>query len=140
MLGSGPVAIIFASMGMFDLYEPYPVIGCPYCGTQLAEWQGKDGPCALFFWRQGMVAPLRHQVDEECRLPTSKMEQFRLPMKFRFYSRDIKCRFCPVYAVGQTKDQMWVSTTFFLLSDAPYHEMVDLNEDRSLSPHLWRRQ
>jgi hypothetical protein len=43
---------------MFDYYEPVPVLTCPKCGAELREWQGKDGPCALFVWRQHEPNPV----------------------------------------------------------------------------------
>ena len=126
-------------MGMFDHYEPDPAVVCPYCGTELGDWQGKDGPCLLLVWRQGLAAPLGQAMDEESQLPNSGLQQFRLPVEFWFRFGDAKCRFCPVHVVGHTQNQIWATTTVIVPSDAPYHEVVDLNENRAFSPHLWRR-
>lgn len=43
-------------MGMFDYYEPVPVLVCR-CGKPLDGWQGKDALCELFTWTQGKLEP-----------------------------------------------------------------------------------
>ena len=53
------------AMGMFDYYEPDPALACPVCRAPLAGWQGKDGPCALLVWRQGVASPVDQAVPEE---------------------------------------------------------------------------
>jgi len=58
---------MIAKMGMLDWYRPVPDLACPVCGTPLREWQGKEGPCGLFVWQQGEIAPIDQVVDEECR-------------------------------------------------------------------------
>jgi hypothetical protein len=126
-------------MGMFDEFAPTPAVECPYCGTTLIGWQGKDGPCALFVWRQGLAAPLEQMIDDDCRLPADKMAKVRLPERFRFGHPTAGCRYCPVAGIGRTENGVWVETTLILLSDAPYCEQVDLNDGHEFSPHSWRR-
>jgi hypothetical protein len=123
-------------MGMFDEYEPWPPVRCPYCDKKLDRWQGKDGPCALFIWRQGLAAPVGQHGDPS--LPDERIADYRLPAEFGF-QLVAGCRFCPLYGVGRTENGVWISTTFILHSDAPFHEQVDLNSDHSFSPHSWTR-
>ncbi len=96
-------------MGMFDYYEPNPPLLCPVCRTALMEWQGKDGPCWLFLWRQGYPAPTEQRVDAESGIAIEGMEQERLPDEFLIYSYDCDCP-SPVEAVGKTHEGVWAST------------------------------
>jgi len=80
-------------MGLFDYYEPSGPCDCPVCGTHLSEWQGKDGECALFVWRQGIAAPVEQRVDDDIACLPAVREQERLPTKFLIYSYDCDCPF-----------------------------------------------
>lgn len=71
---------------MFDYYKPRPDIACPFCGKKLADWQGKDGPCALLVWTQGVAAPVDQAVSEDARLGPEALAQFRLPNSFMIYT------------------------------------------------------
>ena len=95
-------------MGMFDHYRPKPEIACPVCGASQLEWQGKDGPCALFVWEQGQIAPVDQMASDDCKLPPEKREAWRLPARFEIYAR---CR-CPTFlaAVGVTERGVWTRT------------------------------
>jgi hypothetical protein len=96
-------------MGMFDLYQPRERIRCPECSTDLVEWQGKDGPCGLFLWKEGHPAPISQDVDEEIRLTDAMREQLRLPRAFTIYSYDCP-RHQPIDASCEAPDGVWVST------------------------------
>ena len=96
-------------MGMFDWYEPTPDLTCPHCGATLKEWQGKDGPCALFVWRQGERHPVDQRVDEEVRLPPDKMGRFELPPWFIIYSFCCNQDF-PVEAICEGTRGAWTTT------------------------------
>lgn len=98
------------NMGMFDYYKPVPDLRCPICDGPLTEWQGKDGSCALFVWRQGFAAPTDQNVDDECRSDEEQITRARLPAGFYISSDDCGCsRF--IEAIGQTSDGVWVTTT-----------------------------
>ena len=73
-------------MGLFDYYQPRPEIACPFCGKELTDWQGKDGPCALFVWRQGVVAPIDQPVSDDARLDPETMARITLPTSFMIYA------------------------------------------------------
>ena len=94
-------------MGMFDYYEPKPAISCSACGHTPPAWQGKDGPCGSFVWRQGFAAPVRQEADEDCRLKPEKLAAKRLPKRFVFYPAEVNCRHCPSYAIGETEGGVW---------------------------------
>jgi hypothetical protein len=64
---------------MFDEYEPTPAIRCSACGGEVRDWQGKDGPCLLLIWRQGVAAPLGQRSDPEWHVA---IEHLRLPAEF----------------------------------------------------------
>jgi hypothetical protein len=70
-------------MGMFDWYLPETEIACPSCGETPDGWQGKDGPCALFVWRQGEGCPIAQRADEP--LDEVSFQSFCLPERFNFY-------------------------------------------------------
>jgi hypothetical protein len=69
-------------VGMFDTYQPLPVIPCVWCGHEVSTWQGKDGPNLLVVWRQGEPHPIDHPVDEECRLDPASLAELALPPEF----------------------------------------------------------
>jgi hypothetical protein len=84
-------------MGMFDTYFPRPPLSCPRCGAQLDDFQGKDGPRALFVWLQGVAAPSDQATDDDCKLPVEQREAFRLPAQRSFsvaalFARSASCR------------------------------------------------
>jgi hypothetical protein len=80
-------------MGMFDYYEPEPALSCPVCGTQLAGWQGKDGPCALLMWRQGCAAPIDQAVPDDTKGEPAVISSLRLPGEFEIYTQCCGGRF-----------------------------------------------
>jgi len=97
-------------MGMFDLYEPSGELRCPIDGCPLLNWQGKDGPCALFVWRQGSLHPVAQNVDEEARLAIKERQQWTLPPEFT-----IQCFDCPdhlpILARCTAPQGIWTTTT-----------------------------
>lgn len=96
-------------MGMFDWYEPEPALNCPVCGKPLDHWQGKDGPCGLFVWRQGVPSPVEQRVDDECRLPADELKTVRLPQEFIIYTDCCGGRLW-VEAIGRCKQDTWADT------------------------------
>jgi hypothetical protein len=102
-------------MGMFDVYEPEARLSCPVDGHPLTEWQGKDGPCALLVWREGVSHPVEQQVESELRLSASELDRFTLPPAFTIYSYDCP-RHQPVVAVGTTRAGTWAATQLQLPS------------------------
>jgi len=101
-------------MGMFDQYRPTPDLQCPECLASGLEWQGQDGPCALFVWQQGQSDPVDQLVPDECRSPGDVRADARLPVRFEIFA---ECR-CPTFlrAVGFTENGTWTRTE--LLSPA----------------------
>ncbi|MCC7542819.1 MAG: transposase [Deltaproteobacteria bacterium] len=67
------------TMGMFDWYEPAGVDECPLCRSLLGGWQGKEGPCGLYVFRQGHRIPIEQRVDPGSRGLDSVMLASRLP-------------------------------------------------------------
>lgn len=68
---------------MFDWYEPSEEFTCAACGRPLGVWQGKDGPNALFVWRQGVASPVDQPIVPESRISLEKRAEERLPPTFR---------------------------------------------------------
>src|SRR5689334_17334793 len=93
-------------MGMFDHYEPDPPLACSVCGRRLTGWQGKDGPCALLVWRQGVAAPVDQAVPEESRGDRSVIESLRLPREFEIYAGCCGGRFFATARCG-APDGVW---------------------------------
>lgn len=97
-------------MSMFDWYRPKGTYNCPACGTALAEWQGKDGPCALFVWKQGSRNPVDQKVeDEELQWSDEEKRQFTLPESFVIYSYDCP-HHQPIEAECTCVDGVWETT------------------------------
>ena len=71
-------------LGMFDWYEPDPPIKCVSCDAIPNDWQGKEGPNALFVWRQGEPHPIGQRADEP--LAEDDLVKYSLPDRFRFYT------------------------------------------------------
>jgi len=105
-------------MGMFDWYQPDPPITCPVCHKALAEWQGKDGPCGLFLWRQNVATAVDQLADDDCKLDEGRREVFRLPEKFMIYSYSCDCGHA-VEAVCRCENGSWTSTVLVPASHTP---------------------
>ena len=73
------------------------------------HWQGKDGPRALFSWREGSAAPITQDADEEIALPLNEREALRLPETFVIYSHDCP-EHRPVEARGRCVNGVWAET------------------------------
>jgi hypothetical protein len=93
---------------MFDYYEPVPAIDCPWCGDDVRVWQGKDGPNALFVWRQGVAHPVDQPVAEESRVDPARYAEFQLPPTFEFTGWCVHDH--RVAATGRCVDGTWSST------------------------------
>jgi hypothetical protein len=93
------------AVGMFDWYEPAEEHRCPVCDVVLSEWQGKDGPCALYVWRQGQAAPVDQRVDDDVKGARGVRAAERLPSRFEIYSHD--CGRHDVTAVCACVDAIW---------------------------------
>ena len=95
-------------MGMFDHYRPKPELQCPVCRASGLEWQGKDGPCALYVWEPGQAGPVDHLVPDECKWSPEDQAKVRLPVRFEIYA---ECG-CPTFldAVGFTEHGVWTRT------------------------------
>lgn len=74
-------------MGMFDHYEPDPPLNCPKCNARLDGWQGKDGPCALLSWKQGVKYPT-DDTDFLAKGPARET----LPEMFQIYTSCSNCK------------------------------------------------
>lgn len=98
-----------ALVGMFDWYRPAETHYCPLDDHPLEKWQGKDGPCRLLIWQEGVKHPVDHWVDEEVRFSASDLEAITLPQTFTIYSSD-----CPMHhlivANCTAIDSTWCST------------------------------
>jgi hypothetical protein len=96
-------------MGMFDWYRPAGELRCLIDGHLLSEWQGKDGPCALFLWQEGADHPVDQLVDEEVRLLPEEWERFTLPESFTIYSHDCP-HHQPIDAIYTARNGTWSLT------------------------------
>jgi hypothetical protein len=94
---------------MFDTYRPSGQLKCPACGALLTEWQGKDGPCGLLVWKQGVASPIGDQLTEECRLSSPELALKRLPDRFEIYSYDCRSH-QPVTARCMCVNGVWSVT------------------------------
>ena len=67
---------------MYDEYEPVPSLSCLWCGEPSGDCQGKDGPNALFRWRQFEAHPIDQPIDEDARIDPARFSEFSLPESF----------------------------------------------------------
>jgi hypothetical protein len=96
-------------MGMFDYYEPDPALVCSVCGASLTGWQGKDGPCALLVWRQGMAGPVDQAVPNDDKGDPAVLKRLRLPRQFEIYTQCCGGSFF-VWASCVALDGVWSTT------------------------------
>ena len=97
-------------MGMFDWYRPKGHRECPACGNPLPEWQGKDGPNALFVWREGTVHAVDQAASDDAKISPEMRMRYRLPDTFLIYSYDCLAH-KPIYATCKTSSEAWSETT-----------------------------
>jgi hypothetical protein len=96
-------------MSMFDTYKPSTRLCCSVCGHPLEEWQGKDGPCALFVWMEGRAAPVAQDTDHDIALSLAEREAIRLPETFTIYFYDCS-EHRPVEARCRCVNGIWAKT------------------------------
>src|SRR5262245_17977207 len=102
-------------MGMFDYYEPRPAIACPRCGEVLSEWQGGDGPSALFVWQQGTRHPVDQRAGDSNLLPHD-WNKLELPRQFVIHAQCCHKLF-GVDAVCAAPEGVWNETRLVGLRD-----------------------
>jgi hypothetical protein len=93
---------------MFDWYEPLGEPRCPWCGTRLPEWQGKDAFNSLFVYREGEREPVLQRVDDDMRSAKEDLFRFALQRNVEIYSYD--CDHAPVSAIALVRDRVWTET------------------------------
>jgi hypothetical protein len=94
----------------------------------LSGWQGKDGPSALFVWRQGVPAPIEQQAGN-LSVSESRRAEERLPRRFRMHAYCDSCEYL-VEALGQCRNHVWVSTEVITPENAEPWEFEDPAEFR----------
>ena len=99
-------------MGMFDTYEPRHAFSCPVCGTSHREWQGKDGPCGLFVFREGITGAVAQPIDDDYRLSPDQIAAQRLPDEFTIYAYDCGCSY-PTLLRCLASSGAWQSSELF---------------------------
>src|SRR5262245_16638959 len=112
-------------MGMFDWYHPADQLECPICHSPLREWQGKDGACALFVWKQGDAIPIEQAVDDEIGALPEVVQSTRLPASFQIYSHD--CSMHRVTAQCQTASGVWTATRIVEVFDLRTRRVVNVD-------------
>jgi hypothetical protein len=94
-------------MGLFDTFVTPEALRCPICNVPLTNWQGKDGPGALFVWKQGVPSPIDQDAGRAS-ISAGARAMLRLPDTFEIYSGD--CGRHVVDAVGRCEAGVWAST------------------------------
>jgi len=93
-------------VGLFDWYELTEARSCALCGADLGEWQGTDGLCALFVWRQGHQHPVDQRVDAEVALSPGDRATATLPSEFVIHA------YCSgghrAWVACACRDEVWV--------------------------------
>jgi len=99
-------------MGMCDWYEPRGAFSCLVCGGGLREWQGTDGPCALFVFREGQAGAVDQRFDDEVGMPKDELRSVELPADFQICSYDCGCPY-PTTLKCACVEGKWSSTSMF---------------------------
>jgi hypothetical protein len=100
-------------MVMFDTYIPTKKYTCPVCGTPInSTWQGHDGPCALFVFKENIAGAIDQNVDSDVVISTAEREKIQLPEKFLIHVHGCDC---PYFTVLQCTaiDGVWQKTEIF---------------------------
>ena len=98
---------------MHDYYNPIPELIDPNTNEVLEDWQGKDGPCALFIWEQNKINPIDQFGDEDIKLSKDELNNFYLPKKFIIYTTNSKGDF--LFANCECKNKIWKKTKLIKL-------------------------
>jgi len=94
---------------MYDIYLPKGQLLCPICQKNLNVWQGKDGPCGLFIWQQGIEFAIDQLGDKEYNIGIEQRNKLNLPKLFEIYSYDCPDH-NPIYASCKFENNIWTST------------------------------
>lgn len=104
-------------MGMYDTFQPRPALKCRNCHGPLDGWQGKDGPCLLLDWTQGVPAPTGEGGDFPP-IALAERTKLRLPRRFAIYTNCAGCQHNTIYVTGFCVDSAWKFCVFGLHLDA----------------------
>jgi hypothetical protein len=97
-------------MGLFDTYIPAKKHACPVCGTLIeSTWQGHDGPCALFVFKENIAGAVDQDVDGDIEIHATEREKIQLPEKFLIHTHDCDCPHFTVLRCTAT-DGVWQKT------------------------------
>jgi hypothetical protein len=69
-------------MSLRDYCIPDPPIECPRCDGILTGWETRNEGSFLFVWRQGIAAPIDHEVDSDFAVNPERLAELRLPHEF----------------------------------------------------------
>ena len=89
---------------MRDYYQTNDAILCPKCGREIYEWEGQEGPNALFIWLKGNKHPIDQRADEDCKLEEKDFIKWFLPEKFELWNTEGNCT---VVAEGMCENGIW---------------------------------
>ncbi len=117
-------------MSLFDYYNPAEEMPCPKCGRNLQGWQGKDGPCGLFRWKQGHAQPIEQLADSDSNLPPEDLAEIRLPSRFVIYTMCCGGDF-RIDAIGETVDGVWTTIRLMTVDDVDSIYGTEPKERRS---------
>jgi len=110
---------------MFDTYIPNTAQYCSVCGEPLVEWQGKDGPCGLFVWKEGCVNPVGQNVGD-VNLDAEELLEKTLPEQFSISCHDCNCKTANT-AKCETTSGVWRKTILVTATNAT----IEKNETKS---------
>jgi hypothetical protein len=84
-------------MSLFDTYIPLEKHACPVCGTPIdSTWQGHDGPCALFIFKENILGAVDQDVDSDVAITITERKKVQLPEEFLIHSHGCKCSYLTV--------------------------------------------
>ena len=115
-------------MSLFDTYIPNFAQNCSVCGEPLVEWQGKEGPCGLFVWKEGCANPVGQNAGDVSLDPEKLLEK-TLPEQFSISCHDCSCKIANT-AKCETTDGVWSKTILVTGSNATIEKHETKSEFR----------
>jgi len=112
-------------MSLFDKYIPRTEQRCSVCGELLVEWQGFEGPCGLFVWKEGSLNPVGQNAGE-VNLDPEELLRKTLPVRFTIRCYDCNCSMSNT-AKCETKGGVWNQTILVTATNAE----IEKNETRA---------
>ena len=97
------------------------LIVCPGWHRELKEWQGTDGACGMFVWKQGTKKPIDQLVEPELRDLPWPDPKLQLPASFTITATECSCPYI-AEATGYVVSGTWQTIELLTIANARQRE------------------